>query len=122
MRINKAYVTASEIGGQNFSRTPPKPEEGGEKRREVPVKAGGDRINISAEARELLDRGEQNISYGGHVDATYDQFGHVTRQLDNVRDDLRRVASELGAYPQGAALQGRLGAIRSQLAGLSATV
>lgn len=123
MRINKAYVTANETGRQSLLGNPERASEEKEsKRGKAKLMAAGDSINISEEAREMLTHGERNISSGGHADATYDQYGNVTRQFESVRNDLRKLAAQFSSNPEGAAIGGRLTMMSGQLASLNATV
>lgn len=81
----------------------------------------GDFLNFSAEARAMAAK-----AYGaGSIcpqDATYDNSGHVTRQLDNLQSDLRHLSSQLINIPGGSGLIQGVTSLQSRLAGIQACV
>ena len=55
-------------------------------------------------------------------DATYDQYGNVTRQFDSLQGELRSLASSLMTSGEGAGLAGRVNTLQTQLRSLEAMV
>lgn len=118
MRILKAYADAGATGNQNFGLpVTRKVEREAREQRQSPA---GDRISLSAEAREMLASGEESVSVCPQ-DATYDQYGNMTRQFDSLQQDLRGLAGK--AMAEGdMALAGKLGILGNRLAALKAQV
>lgn len=123
MQILKAYADAGATGRQGFNNPAikaPKNEKGRETAsRQQP---SGDRTSISAEARSLLENGAPDLIAAGPMDATYDQYGNVLRQFDDLQNDLRRLASQLHNYPGAGDIGGQVNALRSQLTSLRTQV
>lgn len=119
MRIMKAY---SGLGNELPSPGMPLGSNG-ERQKNEPRKMspGGDTINLSAEAREALAGGEVPLSAQA-ADATYDQYGNVTRQFDSLQGELRNLASSLMSTGEGSAISGRVNMLQTQLRSLEAMV
>lgn len=81
----------------------------------------GDTVNLSAEARQALAGGEVPLSAQA-ADATYDQYGNVTRQFDSLQGELRNLASSLMSTDEGAGISGRVNMLQTQLRSLEAMV
>lgn len=79
----------------------------------------GDTVHLSVEAREALAGGEVPLSVQA-ADATYDQYGNVTRQIDSLQGELRSLASSL--MKEGTGLAGPISQMQSQLRTLRARV
>lgn len=123
MQILKAYAQAEATGRQNWETTPQKtqPRERQQPREKQQPKDEGDKISLSEEAREMLNYGGDALSTCPQ-DATYDQYGHVTRQFDSLQGDLRTLAAQVMGTSEGAAVAGRLNSLRWQVAGIKAMV
>lgn len=88
-------------------------------RQQKAPEAQGDTVNLSLEAREALEGRGLPLSAQA-ADATYDQYGNVTRQFDSLQGELRNLASSLLA--QGAGASGHISQLQSQLRALRAMV
>lgn len=118
MKILKAYADAGAMSQQGYGalRAPRAPQG------QHGQPARGDFLNVSEEARRLsAQSGAGGISVMPQ-DATYDQHGHVMRQLDSLQGDLRQLAAQFMLLPGGEAMAGRLGAMRSCLSSIRAQV
>lgn len=116
MRILKAYSNTDAPGRQNLGVPIIRhDEEARDKKRQ---KQGGDTLNISEEARNMLANGSKEMVSACPQDATYDQFGNMTRQFEEIQNDLRSLAAQFNATPQDANMRGKINGLRAQLAGL----
>lgn len=122
MRVIKAYTDAASTGKQNFgllgNRVPSRAGQSGA----VASKPGGDRISLSDEAIEMLETGSPDALSFCPQDATYDQYGNVTREMESLQSDLRRLAAKFMASADGVGMTGRVNAINSEIAALKAQV
>lgn len=119
MNILKAYTEAGSAGGQNFGMMPPRDPATETKRENTQVKSSGDSVRISSKAMELLENGAESLSVCPQ-DATYDQYGNVTRQIDALNSDLNKL-SRL-AYPVGAGIAAQVNAMRPRVASIRAMI
>ena len=118
MRVLKAYANAAqqtlaqrqsgniinrETGGSGL------PSSAAQKER----KSSGDTLTLSDAARERLGHAE-NLSFCPQ-DATYDQNGYITRQVESVQGDLRSLAANLSSIPGGAMLSGQVKSMQNHL-------
>lgn len=120
MNVLKAYADAGALGQQSYGRIVPKA--GGGARTASQKGRSGDFISISEEAMEMLASGGQNSLSVMPQDATYDQNGHVTRQLDSLESELRHLAGQFIGQPGTASLMPHLGAMQSRLASIRTQV
>lgn len=121
MQILKAYADAGASGKQGTSLLPGKVA-ASDSRGKTQVKSkSGDKISISDEAKQLLISGQSPLSLYAQ-DATYDQYGNVTRQLDSLQSDIRQLAQDAMGTPGALGLGGRLSSLQSQIATLKAQV
>lgn len=118
MRILKAYTDAGALGGKNYGMTLVNDEAREKKQPKEQVRVSGDSIRISAEAQEMLENG--TVSEICAHDATYDQYGNITRQVDALSRELASLGR--AAYPANANLAGRINFLRSQLGTLRTQV
>lgn len=120
MNVLKAYADAGAMGQQHYGSLIA-PARQGAAARQTP-KRSGDFVSLSNEAMELLGSyGTGQISMAPQ-DATYDQHGQVTRQLDSLQADLRHLATQFMAQPDGGGMLGHIGAMQSRLATIRAQV
>ena len=120
MRILKAYTDAGAMGGNSFGLIPSKNEQQEKRQDKEQIKDSGDSVRISAEAQELLENRNTETLDINAQDATYDQYGNVTRHVNALSRDLASLTR--AAYPAGPALSGKINFIRSQLGSLRAQV
>lgn len=119
MKILKAY---SGLGNELPSPGAPLVHHGErQKQEEKNLAPRGDTVNLSAEARQALAGGEVPLSSQA-ADATYDQYGNVTRQFDSLQGELRNLASSLLTNGEDAGLAGRVNTLQTQLRSLEAMV
>lgn len=119
MKILKAY---SGLGNELSSPGAPLAHHGErQKHEEKNAAPRGDTVNLSAEARQALAGGDVPLSAQA-ADATYDQYGTVTRQFDSLQGELRSLASSLMTSGEGAGLAGRVNTLQTQLRSLEAMV
>lgn len=119
MRVLRAYADTGASNGQNFAMTPlRRTEREPQEQRATP---SGDSVSLSPEAREMLENGGNSLSVCAQ-DATYDQYGNVTRQFDALQNELRNLAGKVMFNTDSPGLAGKIGALGSQLASLKAQV
>lgn len=119
MRILKSYTDASTMTGQGFD-MPNNAEPKEKSSAKAQIKVSGDSVRLSPEAIEMLENGSmESLSVCAH-DATYDQYGNITRQVDALNRDLNNLA--MATYPAGAAISSKVNTLRSQLNSLRASV
>lgn len=119
MNVLKAYTDAGALSQQGYGMTKPQrssPRPVAQRGR------GGDCINISDEAREMLASGGLNSLSVMPQDATYDHNGHVTRQLDSLQGELRHLAAQFTAHPATVGMMPHIGAMQSRLASIRTQV
>lgn len=125
MRILKAYERASAAGAQGYNHrqgfAAPVQAPGEQAARVKDRLKAADRITLSDEALRMLENGGDAL-HNCPQDATYDQFGNVTRQFDSIQNDLRSLASQFMSSPANSGMLGRISSLRSQVAALEATV
>ncbi len=120
MKILKAYADAGAMSQQGYGALRAPRASQGQSGHGPPAK--GEFLTVSEEARQLFAQsGAGGISVMPQ-DATYDQHGHVMRQLDSLQGDLRQLAAQFMLQPGGEAMAGRLGAMRSRLSSIRAQV
>lgn len=121
MNILKAYADAGAMGqpGFNAIHTP----------RQSVTQAGtqksgqkGDFLSLSEEAQELLKNGGGSTLSVMPQDATYDQHGHVMRQLESLQGDLRQLAAQFMNTQETLGMLGPLNSMQSRLASIRAQV
>lgn len=125
MQALRAYARAGEISNPRYNSYSYNSYNSGRAaasgREKIERKSGGDSLSLSAEALEMLANGGGAGSICPQ-DATYDQSGHVTRQLDDLQRDLRRLASQVLSTPQSSGMAIGLNALQGQLASIQARV
>lgn len=119
MNVLKAYANSGNLGQAaylpaNYNRAS---QAGSGKSQQ-----SGDFLNISEEAMEKLEASQQGSVSVLPQDATYDQHGNVTRQLDSLQGDLRLLAAQFMADSATLGMIGHLGAIQSRLSSIRAQV
>lgn len=119
MRVLKAYADAGANGNYGFSRSV-----SGFGGRATPTERlkTGDSISLSEEAQQMLKNRDNGALSNCPQDATYDQYGNVTREFNSLQNDLRRLATQFVSRPDGAGLLGKLNSVGYQLAALEAQV
>lgn len=118
MQILKAYADAGATGNQNFGLMPGKTEAGERGRPKTQLKSSGDSLNISQAARDMLENGGAGQLSSSPHDLTYDQYGNINRDFENIQSDLRQLAGQLATHAGDAVLRGGVNAMRSRLASL----
>lgn len=121
MQILKAYADAGATGKRNFVATPGLQRESGQTR-EQRNSNSGDSITLSQEALDMLENGGQDTLSTCPQDATYDQFGNVTRQFDSLQNDLRRLAAQFRTSAESAGMLGQISSLQSRLSAIKAQV
>lgn len=120
MNILKAYADAGATGGQNFGMNAMQGAPAAKRPETAEVKTSGDSVRLSAEAIAMLESGgAENLQVCAN-DATYDQNGNVTRQVDALQRDL--ISLSRAAYAMGPGISGQIGALRAHAQGLRAQV
>lgn len=122
MQIVRGYVDASAAGKDRFnSNSSKKPVIQSREKPKTQIKASGDSLSLSPEAREMLENNGVLLS-ATPQDATYDQYGNMTRQFDSLQNDLRQLQAQFNGYPQGSVIKGKISSVRAQLAGIEAQI
>lgn len=120
MQILKAYTDAGAMGQNNYG-APLPARAAGQAKSAAPSKSG-DVINISDEARDLMqNRDNGNLSVTPQ-DAIYDQRGHIMRQFDTLQGELRALSSQFMLAPDATGLTAPLRSMQTRLAALRAQV
>lgn len=121
MKIIKAYTDAVAMGNQGYGMGAGASAEDAKAkgRQQTPPKQGGDLVRLSAEAMRALETGGESLSVCAQ-DATYDQYGNLTRQVDALQRDISNLA--MMNFPAGAGMSAKLNSLRAQVNGLRAQV
>lgn len=120
MNILKAYADAGATGGQNFGMAAMQSPVVAKRPETAEVKNSGDSVRLSAEAMALLENGGSDNLQVCANDATYDQNGNVTRQVEALQRDLLSLSR--AAYAMTPGISGQIGALRAHASGLRASV
>ena len=121
MNVLKAYANRPVTSTPRLSYSDRGAIASGPEREKTVNKSSGDVLSLSAEARDLLNQNRDAVSVLPQ-DATYDQKGYVTRQVEELQGDIRHMTSHLAGYPGGMAMAGQLRAMQRQLGRFQAQV
>lgn len=117
MRVLKGYTDAASYTPTG---TPQFKNEYPQKNLSKSIKnSSGDSVQFSVEALNMLKNGKDSLTACAQ-DATYDQYGNLTRQVDALQRDINRLS--MMAWPAGPVFNSRLNSLRSQAGNLSAVV
>lgn len=119
MRIIKAYTDAVAMGNQGFGMGTSSDDAKEKGQASTKIKNSGDSIRLSQEALRALESGGESLSACAN-DATYDQKGNITRQVDALRRDID--ALSFIPYAPTIGMGAKLNSLRAQVGSLRASV